>query len=1409
MVLKTNRDIKSVEDLKDKVIGAQAFSDFAGAQAQFYVMKNQGLDYIMDPKQVIFTGNSDETIQGILDGRWDVGFVRTGQVERTVNPATGEFIDPSVFKVLDPRIHVMDRGELFPFLHSTPVFPEWTLSAKDNVDRFVTEEVTEAMINFEYHNSIGDSIHNCREDATTPEAMNLCDTMPPVYFDSRARCDTTRELAELAWQAGVAGFHNGFRPPRSYYFVRTMQQDGGFIEKDEYGNSRCKRAGLLYDGLTCPDGHYKIREEDFKKQCTDAGTPCPEGYHCYCKPCIKAFDVSIFPVSIDSEFNRDNGCQKMGLCGEIGQTKPIRLQARDNLERENVEVTALVRLGRDARYVSVTEVEKYLYEFEVSHQATGFAIVEVYIDAFQIPESPIRVEITARDCDVDFPDDGKGRIPNAVGICECPPGTVEVQDSCVSTDTFEVSITPWIVNGIEVQLNASEITGCEKMGLCGSVEQTREIRLYAFDNRLRDNATLAVLMHIGQNVRELPIRQVEPYLYEFSVSNSRLGVAILEILVNGVQIRESPIRVEISPRDCNVEYPHQNKVPNSDGGCVCSTDTIKIAGDCVPLDTFSAIMACVALLIALTLGWCFLSYKRRKNDEMWQVSPEELNFSHPVEIIGQGAFGVVLAAEYRGTKVAIKRVVARDPSKATLVSPANDSENPPPTVSSEKVDHNDPETGCVDSPNTRATDVPVSSAGKSSDDSSTTAFFDDFDIGAKQTMFQRWMPSILRGRDVAVRSNIHLLGTVSGSGTKKTLHARLLPWCDETIRRQKEFMTEMRLLSRLRHPCITTIMGAVMTGVEPMMVMEYMDNGSLYDLLRNETMYTGGEIIMQICRDVAQGIRFLHASKPPILHRDLKAKNILIDSRFRAKVADFGLSTKNKSGLSGTPFWMAPEYLLRRTEYTTACDIYAFGMILFEIYSRQIPYEGENPRKVLRKICDPRINYRPNMPGTCPKRMADIMRKCWSNNVSFRPDAKDLDTLFIDITASDAEPLMDQGNTRLRTEVAAGDMLYQVFPKKVADQLKAGQKVEPETHDNVTVFFSDIVRFTDISRVMSPSKVCDMLDRLYLAFDALSKKHEVFKVETIGDAWVGVTNLDDNQSNSHVKRIAEFAVDAVTAAGNVLIDVDDPGAGCVRIRVGFHSGPVVSNVIGSLNPRYGLFGDTMNTASRMENLSFSDRIQCSESSAMLLKEQAPGFPLRKRGKVAVKGKGQMLTYWVGERSSGNQDVTGVSRSFNDNPVAGLKNASKCEGKRPVVQGRLRPSTMNTGTITTSAFHNDASDSAPLSGPKLRPNQNKSRWISSGSNPALDSKEDATNTRSDGSLQRLCHQLTLIHEQDMKPRESCGRTRGKPALQDSITDFGRQDQDEYGNLRKQLHSFRHDGRSAIMRDALLQERDVRV
>lgn len=392
------------------------------------------------------------------------------------------------------------------------------------------------------------------------------------------------------------------------------------------------------------------------------------------------------------------------------------------------------------------------------------------------------------------------------------------------------------------------------------------------------------------------------------------------------------------------------------------------------------------------------------------------------------------------------------------------------------------------------------------------------------------------------------------------------------------------------------------------------------------------EIILQITRDLAQGLRFLHSSKPSILHGDLKGRNLLIDFRFRAKLCDFGLSVKTDSrGVSGTPYWLAPEYLRGQTKYTTECDIYSAGIVIYEIYARRDPYVGEDFRETLRKICDRRINKRPEVPKECPSKMIDLMKKCWNPDPSSRPAAKDIDTALLDMSSPDAEPLqVEERRQSVRKERSTGEMLYDLFPKHVADQLKAGLKVEPENHDMVTVIFSDVVHFEEISRKLAPLKISNMLDRLYLAFDNVAKAHSVFKVETISSTYMGVTNLEKDQEDTHVKNAAEFAMELIDEAGKILVDEENPHYGYMSVRVGFHVGPVVSNVIGSLNPRYCLYGDTVNTSSRMESNSKADRILCTESTYTLLLEQAPEISAKKRGKIFVKGKGDMIVFWVGD-----------------------------------------------------------------------------------------------------------------------------------------------------------------------------------
>jgi serine/threonine protein kinase len=237
---------------------------------------------------------------------------------------------------------------------------------------------------------------------------------------------------------------------------------------------------------------------------------------------------------------------------------------------------------------------------------------------------------------------------------------------------------------------------------------------------------------------------------------------------------------------------------------------------------------------------------------------------------------------------------------------------------------------------------------------------------------------------------------------------------DELRSRRKELVGELRLLSKLRHPCITTMMGAVVErGSETMLVMELMEHGSLYDMLHNQSLDIDGEFIHPILQDVVQGMRFLHASQPAIVHGDLKSQNILVDRRCRAKVTDFGLSRSGgatRKRTTGTPFWMAPELLAGR-QNTPASDVYAFGIILNELYARELPYAGQNLREVVSQVRDLTRSQdkRPAVPAGCPLPITTMMQDSWHKDESLRPTFEEISRRLQTLTPDDCDPTEQVG----------------------------------------------------------------------------------------------------------------------------------------------------------------------------------------------------------------------------------------------------------------------------------------------------------------------------------------------------------------------------------------------------------------
>uniref|UniRef100_A0A663MSC6 Guanylate cyclase n=1 Tax=Athene cunicularia TaxID=194338 RepID=A0A663MSC6_ATHCN len=469
---------------------------------------------------------------------------------------------------------------------------------------------------------------------------------------------------------------------------------------------------------------------------------------------------------------------------------------------------------------------------------------------------------------------------------------------------------------------------------------------------------------------------------------------------------------------------------------------------------------------------------------------------------------------------------------------------------------------------------------------------------------------------------------------------------------------ELNKLLQIDYYNLTKFYGTVKIDTMIFGVIEYCERGSLRDVLNDKISYPDGtfmdwEFKISVMYDIAKGMSYLHSSKTEV-HGRLKSTNCVVDNRMVVKITDFGC---NSILPPRKDLWTAPEHL-RHADVSQKGDVYSYGIIAQEIIlRRETFYTGhcqDSKEKLYRVESGKGVKpFRPDLSlETVGERHVEVytlVKSCWEEDPEKRPDFKKIestlakifsnyhgqtnesymDTLIrrLQLYSRNLEHLVEERTELYKAERDRADRLnFMLLPRPVVKSLKETGLVEPELFEEVTIYFSDIVGFTTLCKYSTPMEVVDMLNDIYKNFDHILDHHDVYKVETIGDAYMVVSGLPKRNGNRHAVDISMMALDILSFMGSFELRhlPDLP----VWIRIGIHSGPCAAGVVGIKMPRYCLFGDTVNTASRMESSGLPLRIHVSGSTINILKRTDCRFQYEVRGETPLKGRGTEITYWL-------------------------------------------------------------------------------------------------------------------------------------------------------------------------------------
>ncbi|GAU95879.1 hypothetical protein RvY_07415-2 [Ramazzottius varieornatus] len=417
-----------------------------------------------------------------------------------------------------------------------------------------------------------------------------------------------------------------------------------------------------------------------------------------------------------------------------------------------------------------------------------------------------------------------------------------------------------------------------------------------------------------------------------------------------------------------------------------------------------------------------------------------------------------------------------------------------------------------------------------------------------------------------------------------------------------QMIERFTILKAINHPNLHKFVGMGLNnkGICEFVIYEVCSKGSLTDILHNDMLKLDWSFKNSLIKDIVFGMTYLHAS-PVRSHGYLNSNTCLVDARFTLQISDYGLPyfrdpgdlvpprlSDNKNRNLEILLWRAPE-LLRQTmpaEGTQKGDVYSFAIVIQQIILRSGPFElPDDPldlpeEEILREVIALSIPpVRPRVPrALCSNELYDLMERCWEENPIERPpfqktkdklkkvigDVGDniVDLLFkrMEQYASDLEQKVAEKTQQFMDEkIRSEQLLSQLLPKPVAAALTRGERVDPEAFESVTIFFSDIVDFTRLSALGSPMDVVGLLNGLYSFFDNILEKYDVYKVETIGDAYMVCSGLPIRNGNRHATEIANMSIELMKEIK--LFQVPNRPDVSIEIRAGINSGASVAGEI--------------------------------------------------------------------------------------------------------------------------------------------------------------------------------------------------------------------------------------------------------